>query len=216
MKNLEKNIDNELEELVKFHGHLCFGLALGYRVGKVVRQYFSRAEDEELVAIVENDSCSIDAIQYMLGCTFGKGNLIYKDYGKHVYIFYSRIQKKAIKISVQGTLLEYIENMVNTFEEYKEKLKKENDENETIKEKLKDFAKKLNNQIIEKVLTSSDDELFNISWIDIKPPKRAKIYRLVKCEVCGEYFIETKGRLINKKIVCKECFEKLLNQEDED
>jgi len=37
-----------------------------------------RATDEEFVAIVENDSCSVDAIEVVTGCTMGKGNLISK------------------------------------------------------------------------------------------------------------------------------------------
>jgi len=43
-----------------------------------------RPQDEELVAVVENDSCAADAIQFITGCTFGKGNLIFHDFGKHV------------------------------------------------------------------------------------------------------------------------------------
>lgn len=49
-----------------------------------------RAEDEEIVAIVENDACGVDALQYLSGCTFGKGNLIFHDYGKSVYTLFSR------------------------------------------------------------------------------------------------------------------------------
>ncbi len=38
-----------------------------------------RAGDEELVAMVENNSCAVDAIQMVTGCTAGKGNLIFCD-----------------------------------------------------------------------------------------------------------------------------------------
>ena len=34
--------------------------------------------------------CGVDAIQFLTGCTFGKGNLIHKDYGKMVFSFYDR------------------------------------------------------------------------------------------------------------------------------
>jgi len=34
----------------------------------------NRAEDEEIVAVVETDACGADAIQVRTGCTFGKGN----------------------------------------------------------------------------------------------------------------------------------------------
>jgi formylmethanofuran dehydrogenase subunit E len=38
-----------------------------------------RAKDEELVAIVENDACGVDALQCVAGCTLGKGNLLFRD-----------------------------------------------------------------------------------------------------------------------------------------
>ncbi|MCL0053205.1 formylmethanofuran dehydrogenase subunit E family protein [Dehalococcoidales bacterium] len=38
-----------------------------------------RPEDEEIVAVIENDSCMVDAIQSASGCTLGKGNLILKN-----------------------------------------------------------------------------------------------------------------------------------------
>ena len=49
-----------------------------------------RAEDEELVALAENDACGVDAIQVVAGCAVGKGNLVLLDYGKPGYTFYSR------------------------------------------------------------------------------------------------------------------------------
>jgi formylmethanofuran dehydrogenase subunit E len=58
----------------------------------------SRSADEELVAIVENDACGVDALQYLSGCTFGKGNLIFKDYGKHVYTLYNRKTKRGARV----------------------------------------------------------------------------------------------------------------------
>jgi formylmethanofuran dehydrogenase subunit E len=58
----------------------------------------SRSEDEELVTIVENNACGVDALQYLSGCKFGKGNLIFKDYGKHVYTLYDRKTKKGVRV----------------------------------------------------------------------------------------------------------------------
>src|SRR5574342_220054 len=93
--------DTDLREAIQFHGHLCPGLALGYRVAKAALRELQaeRPQDEELVAIVENDSCSADAVQFITGCTFGKGNLIFRDYGKHVYTFYNRRTGKGLRIS---------------------------------------------------------------------------------------------------------------------
>ncbi len=58
-----------------------------------------RAQDEELVAIVENDACGVDAVQFIAGCTFGKGNLIFHDFGKSVYTLYSRRTGDGVRVA---------------------------------------------------------------------------------------------------------------------
>jgi len=89
------------DEVVEFHGHACPGLALGYRASRAaIKRMGEKASDEEIVAIVENNSCAVDAVQVMTGCTFGKGNLIYRDYGKQVYTFFKRSSGYGTRISV--------------------------------------------------------------------------------------------------------------------
>src|SRR5512143_3805622 len=89
------------KDAVDFHGHSCPGLALGYRVSvRALKEFKGRAADEEMVAIVENSSCAVDAVQVMTGCTFGKGNLIFRDYGKQVYTFFTRPSGKGLRISI--------------------------------------------------------------------------------------------------------------------
>ena len=61
-----------------------------------------RSADEELVAIVENDACGVDALQCVSGCTFGKGNLLFRDYGKQVYTIYSRSTRKGVRVVYHG------------------------------------------------------------------------------------------------------------------
>jgi formylmethanofuran dehydrogenase subunit E len=60
------------------------------------------SEDEEVVCIVENDSCSVDAIQSVLGCTVGKGNLLFHMRGKQAFSFYNRNTGKSVRL-VQKT-----------------------------------------------------------------------------------------------------------------
>jgi formylmethanofuran dehydrogenase subunit E len=42
--------------------------------------------------------CPVDAFQALLGCTFGRGKLIHKDYGKSVFTFHHREIGKTIRI----------------------------------------------------------------------------------------------------------------------
>jgi formylmethanofuran dehydrogenase subunit E len=92
------------EEIVQFHGHACPGLAMGYRMAVAAMESLQsmRAPDEELVAIVENDACGVDALQCVTGCTFGKGNLLFCDYGKQVYTVYARSTRRGVRVHFHG------------------------------------------------------------------------------------------------------------------
>lgn len=89
------------QKCLDFHGHLCPGLSFGYQAAIAGLDWLTeqRAEDEEIVAIVETDACCSDAVQVITGCTFGKGNFIYHDYGKMAFTFISRRTGKGIRIS---------------------------------------------------------------------------------------------------------------------
>jgi len=91
-------------EIIAFHGHSCPGLAIGYRMAAAALEALKaqRSADEEIVAIVENNACGVDALQCVTGCTFGKGNFIFRDYGKHVYTLYSRATGKGVRVVFHG------------------------------------------------------------------------------------------------------------------
>ena len=76
MKGEEILSSRDFTQCVEFHGHICPGLAIGFRAARILmgRLNVRKAPDEELLAIVETDACGADAIQVMTGCTFGKGN----------------------------------------------------------------------------------------------------------------------------------------------
>jgi formylmethanofuran dehydrogenase subunit E len=96
----QKYINEEMvEKTVAFHGHMCPGLAVGIRAAEVaLREIGPHAQDEEVVAVVETDMCGVDAIQFLTGCTFGKGNLIHLDHGKNTFTFYRRSDGKGIRV----------------------------------------------------------------------------------------------------------------------
>ena len=92
------------QEIIHFHGHECPGLAMGYKMATAAMESLEsvRAEDEELVTIVENDACGVDALQCVTGCTFGKGNLLFRDYGKPVYTIYCRSTRQGVRVHFHG------------------------------------------------------------------------------------------------------------------
>ena len=98
---------DEFRKCLDFHGHLCPGLSIGYRAAKAGLEWLAenRSADEELVAIVENDACGCDAVQVLTGCTFGKGNFIFKDHGKQVFTFFGRKSGKAVRVSLKPDAL---------------------------------------------------------------------------------------------------------------
>jgi len=195
---MQEPFDEDLRDAVQFHGHLCPGLALGYRVAKTALRELDaeRPQDEELVAVVENDSCAADAIQFITGCTFGKGNLIFRDYGKHVYTFYNRRTGKGIRIAEDYRGFE-------NDSRYPE-LKKRQQAGEDVSREMADFRMAKTAAI----LGAEEKELLRIEPATAPPPPEAKVRASVRCALCGERFMESRGRVKDGKIVCMPCFEK--------
>jgi len=88
------------QRAVDFHGHSCGGLTIGYKAALYAMELLElgHAEDEELVCITENDACGVDAIQALLGCSVGKGNLLFHMRGKQAYSFYNRTTGASVRL----------------------------------------------------------------------------------------------------------------------
>ncbi len=170
----------EYDNLIKFHGHSCPGLAMGYRMTKAAMGFLvqCRAEDEELVAITENNACGVDALQYLSGCTFGKGNLIFKDYGKQAYTLYSRKTGEGVRVVLNHQAVP--------------------------KEKKADRQ-----EYIRWLLEADDAEMFSLTSVQIREPEKARILASVICDCCGEAVMESRIRVVNGRKMCIPCMEKM-------
>ena len=99
MKNYDEN--KELwKKCAAFHGHVCGGLTIGYKAALYAMELLEMefSEDEQIVCIAENDACGVDAIQVMLGCSIGKGNLLFHMRGKQAFSFYNRKYGKSVRL----------------------------------------------------------------------------------------------------------------------
>ena len=191
-------MEEDFKKAAEFHGHICPGLAMGYRVAKYVREHYPRSEDEELVCIAENKSCSVDAVQSLLGCTAGKGNLILVDNGKQAFTFYSRDQGKALRIYFKGDVFSGMDA-----------LRQKMASGELTSAEQKEMEG-MRSRIIEQILTARDEDLLAVSQAKIPAPDKARIYPSLVCQECGERFMEIKGRTAEGKVLCKGCFAKLI------
>ena len=88
------------ERCVAFHGHECGGLTIGYKAAEYAIQLLDLhfSHDEQVVCIAENDACGIDAIQVMLGCSVGKGNLLFHLRGKQAFNVYNRATGQSVRL----------------------------------------------------------------------------------------------------------------------
>lgn len=88
------------EKAAAFHGHVCPGLTIGFRAALYAIDLLgiTFSEDEQLVCITENDACGVDAIQAVLGCSVGKGNLLFHMTGKQAFSFYNRKTGKSVRL----------------------------------------------------------------------------------------------------------------------
>ena len=193
--------DPEFDAVVAFHGHLCLDIAMGYRVAKAALRELSceRPRDEELVAIVENDSCSVDAVQAVTGCTFGKGNLVYRPYGKAAYTFVDRRSGRAVRIYChfwesfdrgEGVAFSALMNRVLG--------------GEASRAEQERFGREMAS-LSHQVLALPERDLFSVSPMAVPPPPGARIFASAACDRCGEWTMETRLKVVGGKRLCPPC-----------
>jgi formylmethanofuran dehydrogenase subunit E len=195
------SISKELiEKTIAFHGHSCPGLAIGIRAAELALQKLGHPEQSDLVAIVETDMCGVDAIQFLTGCTFGKGNLIHKDYGKMAFSFYDRMRS----LGFRAVLRQDISGEVGL--ELRSLSKKV--VNGTANEEERIRYEELRRSLQNRYMGADIEKMFIIMEPVFPIPKPARILQSLQCEACGEMTMESRTRRIHGKTLCPPCFEK--------
>ena len=188
-----------VESAIQFHGHVCPGLLMGVRVAEFALKELdvNPDVDEELLTVVETNSCGVDAIQAILGCTFGKGNLIFKDYGKNVYTIASREKGRALRIAQK-----YGGNRGTQSQRFRELAQKGSLTEAEAAEK-----EDLIGAMFERLMNTPFEELFDWKEIDFGFPPKARIHATVQCVICGEGVMDIKARETAQGPVCPGCLE---------
>lgn len=163
------------EKAAAFHGHICPGLAIGYKACEAAMEKMGigQSDDEEIVCVTENDACGVDAVQAILSCTMGKGNLLYRGTGKQAFSFFDRKSGKKLRVCLKAQNKDGLDR--DAWRKY--------------------------------LLNAPVDEIFSISEPKFNLPECARLFRSVRCDICGEYAPEHKMHLQDGKTVCSDCFQ---------
>jgi formylmethanofuran dehydrogenase subunit E len=204
-REIEKAVDDgDLPKLLRIsgllHGHYCTGSAVGVKAAaRAVKELgVSSTGMEEVVAIVETNSCFADGVQMVTGCSFGNNALIYQDYGKTAFTLAKRTGE-GIRITA---LFERV-NKERSPEAAAlwEKVVVKRSGSEADSKRLNELRRELSF----KVLEIPDEEVLNIRKVNIEVPAYARIFTSVKCSICGESIMEPRARLKGGRFVCLPC-----------
>lgn len=203
---IDKLIENEdlqnlLEKTGELHGHFCPYVSLGVRAGVIGIKILGVKNTgmEEVLAIVECNNCFTDGVQFVSGCSFGNNGLIFRDIGKTAVTF-TRRDGKGIRISVKFSddfLKDKYPEHMKLFE--KVVVKREGTEEENKK------LRKLWAEISFNMLKEDAETLFKVEEVDVEVPEYAPIFGNIRCSVCGERIMETRGRFKDRKPICLSC-----------
>jgi len=194
----QREMPQDYERCLVFHGHDCPGLAIGYRAAKAALAALreGRADDEELVALVETDACGVDALQVLTGCTFGKGNLVYRDHGKHVFTLLDRKSGRGVRVALKDGAM--VPN-----ERHRQLMEKLCLETATAGE-IAEFWR-LHGQRARQVLAAPLEALFQIGPAKAPLPPKARMEPSRPCGRCGEPTMGSKLVPHEGQEICRDC-----------
>lgn len=186
-------MEKTFDDVVDFHRHLCLDIAMGYRVGKaLVREMGKELRNmKDVFAVVENETCAVDAIQEFTGCTLGKRNLILAGTGKPGYILQNAKSGVAVRIYCK-----YWETF-DTDGSFGKRRKHASSPDATPEEQQL-FQRELNSKIKE-ILRAPEETLFTIQRVTLPAPPKVGKYKAEPCAGCGEHtnierLVEVEGR----------------------
>jgi formylmethanofuran dehydrogenase subunit E len=145
--------------------------------------------------------CGVDAIQFLTGCTFGKGNLIHRDYGKTAFSFYDRSKNVGFRAVLRPDIAGDIGSELRSLM----KRVAVGAANEEERARVQSLRKELQ----ERYMKAELGEMFIVTEPPLPIPKPARILASLKCEACGEMTMESRTRRFDGKTLCLPCFEKV-------
>lgn len=189
---------DEIDAVIAFHGHSCPGLTIGIRAAELALRELEYPKDSDMVAVVETDMCGVDAIQFLTGCTMGKGNLIHHDYGKIAFSFFDRRTGEGFRALLNP------KTRAGMDEELGELMGKisEGTAGEADKARVEELRETLRTRFLDLDL----GEMFLVTPLERRAPRPARVLKSLVCEECGESVMESRTRRFGGKTLCIPCF----------
>ncbi|MGM0499074.1 MAG: tRNA (N6-threonylcarbamoyladenosine(37)-N6)-methyltransferase TrmO [Bacillota bacterium] len=198
-----QNLHDLLLKAGELHGHYCPFLALGVLAAADALKSLAADNDgmEDLLAVVETNSCFSDGIQYAAGTTFGNNALIYRDYGKTAVTFIERGNStKNLRYYLKDS--DFISREYPKAAELFEKVIAKRKGSEKEQKKMKELWQEIAFEIIE----ADIDKYFKIERdIEIEIPAYAPIFADQHCSQCGEKLMAEKAVKKDDEFFCKDC-----------
>jgi formylmethanofuran dehydrogenase subunit E len=186
---------------IAFHGHRCPGLAIGLRAAERAIAEVGTAQDEDVVAVVETDMCGVDGIQFLTGCTLGKGNLILRDWGKMGFSFYRRRDGRSLRLHLRREALDTGDPTI-------EALRQKQRTGEPLTDDERSRLQAAREQQTDALLAAPLAELFDVTEAPQPMPARAPRLESLPCAACGEPTMESRTRRYRGRTLCIPCFER--------
>ena len=189
----------QIDATIAFHGHSCPGLAIGIRAAELALRELDNPKDTEIVAVVETDMCGVDALQFLLGTTMGKGNLIHRDHGKMAFSFFRRETGKGFRAvlnpAARGGMDDEMAELMRM------------SANGTATEAQRQRMTDLRAGLQQRFMTLPLEEMFQMTKVDQGAPRPPKILESLVCDHCGEKTMESRTRRFAGATLCIPCFQ---------
>ena len=190
-----------IAETIAFHGHSCPGLAIGIRAAELALHEMGEVSQTGLVCVAETDMCGVDAIQVLTGCTFGKGNLLHRDYGKMAFSFYNRQSGRGIRLLFRQQAKGGMDDAFKTLMGKSLQGLLTGDEQARLQKMRADLQQRL--------MSLPLAELFSVESLNSPPPRPARVLQSLACEECGEETMESRTRRFAGKTLCIPCYDQV-------
>jgi len=188
-----------MDEAAKLRGHMCLGIPLGVKMGKLGLKLMGMedpAKRDKLVVLVENDKCPADGIQVTTGCSAGSGRLKMLDFGKSAATFVDGQTGKGYRVSTKKDFVEQAFNLG-----VKDGIVKDG-------QKMVPFSQLDRQLMMNAFMKMTTEELLQFEKVQVrwaKPLLPNRTAPTTYCDQCGDEIMDGKGVKDGSRTLCGSC-----------